>query len=76
MSEFESSSTGREARGAAGLPSPEGSSAGKGALPFHAALEQAADDIARGMFRPVVISAVSLLALGFAAMKVALYFTA
>lgn len=45
----------------------------EGALPLHAGLEKAAADIALGMFQPVVISLVSVLALGFAAMKVALY---
>jgi predicted amidohydrolase len=48
--------------------------AGEGALSFDAALDRAAADIARGLFPPVVVSLVSLLALGFALFTVALYF--
>lgn len=48
--------------------------AGEGALSFDAALDRAAADITGGLFPPVVVSLVSLLALGFALFTVALYF--
>lgn len=50
--------------------------AGARALPFDAALDKAAADLARGLFRPQVFSAVSLAALAFAAFQVVLYLAA
>ncbi|MFW2348804.1 hypothetical protein [Qipengyuania sp.] len=73
MSEVEHASIVADTLRVAASQSAVAELAGEGALSLDAALDRAAADIAGGLFQPVVVSLVSLLAIGFAVFKVALY---
>ena len=60
----------------AALPLVGTEPAGARALPFDAALDKAAADLAQGLFRPHVVPALSLAVLAFAAFQIALYLAA
>ncbi|WP_370030151.1 hypothetical protein [Qipengyuania mesophila] len=74
MSEVEHASIVADTLRVAASQSAVADLSGEGALSLDAALDQAAADIAGGLFQPVVVSLVSLLAIGFAVFKVALFF--
>lgn len=74
MSEVEHASIVADTLRVAASQSAVADLAGEGALSLDAALDRAAADIAGGLFQPVAVSLVSLLAIGFAVFKVALFF--